>query len=256
MKIYYASDLHSEYFQDVEIPEVAEHPEIIVLAGDIGVADQAQDYVATIAATFPTTDIVWVAGNHEFYGVEIDRQLHQYRCFAAANPRIHFLENEAIQLYGITFLGCTLWTDFSVLGEENRLRCIDNSRRLADFFYILTHNGKFCAKDAIERFQYSYSWLHLQLTNHDPAKTVVVTHFPPCREARHGEIDEDFLAAYFQANARTLIEQHQPRYWIYGHNHWSDRFTIGQTQLVSNQLGYAKELSVRQRFDLHAFIEI
>lgn len=256
MKIYYASDIHSEYLKYVDIPRPDAEPAVIVLAGDIGVADQAQDYVAAIADAFPVTDIIWVAGNHEFYGVNIDAQLEEYRHFSEAHPRIHFLENNALTLNGVTFLGCTLWTDFSALGEPSQTLCLNNSQRLADFFYIHTRNGKFSAEDSIARFDESYHWLNTQLAQCNAEKTVVITHFPPCREARHGEITEDFLAAYFQANASALIEDHQPAYWIYGHNHWSDRFTIGKTQLVSNQLGYAKELNVRQRFDLQAFIEV
>lgn len=256
MKIYYASDIHSEYFKYLDIPRPDEEPAVIVLAGDIGVADQAPDYVMAIAEAFPQSDIIWIAGNHEFYGVNIEAQLYDYRLFAQQHPRIHFLENDAVQLHGITFLGCTLWTDFSVMGAQAQAKCLANNQRLADFFYIHTHTGKFSAADAIARFQQSYQWLDEELALCDADKTVVITHFPPCREARHGEIAEDFLAAYFQANAKALIECHQPRYWIYGHNHWSDQFALGKTQLVSNQLGYAKELSVRQRFDLQAFIEM
>jgi hypothetical protein len=138
------------------------------------------------------------------------------------------------------------------MGKE----CIANSQRLADFFYIYTQHGKFSAEDAIARFRGSHSWLKQELANCNPQKTLVISHFPPCREARHGEIPEDYLAAYFQANARDLIEEFQPRYWIYGHNHWSDRFLIGDTLLTSNQLGYPQEASVQARFNLRAFIEI
>lgn len=255
MKIYYASDIHSEYLKHVHIPKLNEKPDVIVLAGDIGVADQAPDYVAAIADAFPAADIIWVAGNHEFYGVNIDAQLYDYRLFAQDHPRIHFLENDKLVLQGITFLGCTLWTDFSALGASAQTQCMDNNQRLADFFYIHTRTGKFTAEESCTRFNESYQWLDTELATCDMETTVVVTHFPPCREARHGEIEEDFLAAYFQANALDLIKDHQPKYWIYGHNHWSDRFSIGATQLLSNQLGYAKELSVRQRFDPQAFIE-
>ena len=256
MKIYYASDIHSEYFNYIDIPQLDVKPSVIALAGDIGVAEQSMEYIDAIATAFPSSDIVWVAGNHEFYGVNIEGQLQDFRAFSAKRPRIHFLENNAIELHGITFLGCTLWTDFSVLGKETQQACIKNCERLADFFYIYTRHGKFSAEDSIARFQQSYQWLDAQLATHDPRNTVVLTHFPPCREARHGEIAEDLLAAYFQANAKALIERHQPRYWIYGHNHWSDQFYVGNTLVTSNQLGYVRELSVQARFDIGAFLEI
>lgn len=256
MKIYYASDIHSEYFKEMDIPKLDIDPQVIVLAGDIGVADQTLDYIAALADTFVRADIVWIAGNHEFYGVDIDAQLYDFRKFSAVHPRIHFLENDSLVLQGITFLGCTLWTDFSVLGDTMQQACLKNSLCLADFFYIHTRTGKFSAQDAKARFEQSYAWLESELIQCDANKTVVITHFPPCREARHGEIPENFLAAYFQANAKKLIDLYQPRYWIYGHNHWSDQFHLGATLLTSNQLGYSRELSVQERFDSKAFLEI
>lgn len=256
MKIYYASDIHSEYFKYIDIPQVDFIPPVIVLAGDIGVAEQTLDFLEALAASYPHTDIVWVAGNHEFYGVNIEAQLYEFRQFSAAHPRIHFLENETVELHGIRFLGCTLWTDFSVLGETIQQACLQNYQRLADFFYIHTRTGKFSAQDSVTRFQESYAWLESQLIHCNPRKTVVITHFPPCREARHGEITEDILAAYFQANAKALIDRFQPHCWIYGHNHWSDQFYLGTTLLTSNQLGYTRELKVQERFDIQAYVDI
>lgn len=256
MKIYYASDVHSEYLKYPDIPHLDLAADVIVFAGDIGIADDTLTFLEAVAETYPHTHLVWVAGNHEFYGTDIESQLYEFRQHSARHPRIHFLENERLQLGGVTFLGCTLWTDFTALGDEMGKECIANSQRLADFFYIYTQHGKFSAEDAIARFRGSHSWLKQELANCNPQKTLVISHFPPCREARHGEIPEDYLAVYFQANARDLIEEFQPRYWIYGHNHWSDRFLIGDTLLTSNQLGYPQEASVQARFNLRAFIEI
>ncbi len=256
MKIYYASDIHSEYLRYPDIPRLDIAADAIVFAGDIGVADQTTEFLEAVAEAYPHTQLVWVAGNHEFYGTDLDAQLYEFRQHAASHPRIHFLENDRLQLGEVTFLGCTLWTDFTALGEPLASQCLAHSQRLADFFYIYTRQGKFTAADAITRFRQSHHWLETELAACDPQKTVVISHFPPCREARHGEIPEDYLAAYFQANARDLIERFQPRYWVYGHNHWSDRFFIGDTLLTSNQLGYPREPGVQERFNLRAFIEI
>jgi Icc-related predicted phosphoesterase len=35
-----------------------------------------------------------------------------------------------------------------------------------------------------------------------------------------------------------IIETHQPALWVYGHTHECDDQTIGQTRVISNQLGY------------------
>lgn len=47
-----------------------------------------------------------------------------------------------------------------------------------------------------------------------------------------------------------------PRLWIYGHNHWGAEPLIGQTQLVSNQLGYPSEAGMVPVFRSDWMIEI
>jgi len=39
-----------------------------------------------------------------------------------------------------------------------------------------------------------------------------------------------------------IIETHQPALWVYGHTHECDDQMIGQTQIISNQLGYPGNL--------------
>lgn len=43
----------------------------------------------------------------------------------------------------------------------------------------------------------------------------------------------------FAVELGSLIEEHSPDAWIYGHHHFNvPDFTIGKTQLLTNQLGY------------------
>lgn len=72
-------------------------------------------------------------------------------------------------------------------------------------------------------------------------KCVVVTHFPPPIILRHPTFDIDMITSYFIADCTDIIEQYQPAYSFYGHNHWSSTAKIGNTTLMSNQFGYPKE---------------
>ena len=185
-----------------------------------------------------------VAGNHEFYRSSIDNQIIRFRKAIEHEPRIHFLENDAVVIEGVRFLGCTLWSGFDVLGKDNIQPAMkEASRCIADFQSIRDVDGEepFTPMSAINRYKESRTWLETELRDSDPLKTVVITHFPPCREARNKNIKEDLLACYFQANCLSLIETFQPAYWIYGHNHWNDSIFIGKTLVVSNQYGYPHE---------------
>ena len=125
-------------------------------------------------------------------------------------------------------------------------------RSIADFRYIKqTISGKssrFLASSAEKRYQESKEWLDEILQQCNPLATVVVTHFPPHSQLLHGVIPKDILSNYFIANCDNLIDKYHPKQWIYGHNHWSDKKRIGETLLISNQLGYPEEKDYMPEF--------
>jgi hypothetical protein len=46
------------------------------------------------------------------------------------------------------------------------------------------------------------------------------------------------MPAFNSLDMVKLIEKYQPALWVYGHTHECDDQTIGQTRIISNQLGY------------------
>lgn len=242
--IAYASDLHLRKRHEQFNRRAMSFPEncdVIVLAGDIAVGHEASDIVEELSERYPQCDIVWVAGNHEFYGSEIESQIDHYRERFADSERVHFLENASVEIKGINFIGCTLWTDFSILGEPEEAKTFAG-RAINDFIHIETEGGaRFTPQDATVKFQESSVYLESQLSQLDPKETVVVTHFPPGMKTRNTSFAIDPITAYFQANVEHLITKYQPSYWIYGHNHFSNHTQIQGCTIVSNQLGYRSE---------------
>lgn len=219
----------------------SEEADVIVLAGDLGVGMHAASIVWEVAESFPSAQIVWVAGNHEFYGHHIDQQIQRYRDACEGDDRIHFLENDSVEIQGCTFLGSTLWTDFSILGEPE-LAMSEAGRMINDFVCIEMGAGALITPSYIaNKFKTSYAYLDENLANSDPDRTIVVSHFPPGLETRNPNFGLGPLTAYFQANVEYLLECYQPALWIYGHNHYSRDFIKGRTRVVSSQLGYPSE---------------
>jgi len=71
--------------------------------------------------------VIYVAGNHEAYGVDLDRTVEKARV-AAAGTNIHILHNEAVTIGSLTFLGATGWTDFNLFGDPERaMRVVDEA---------------------------------------------------------------------------------------------------------------------------------
>ncbi len=108
MKLHILSDLHTE-FADFSPPETG--ADVVILAGDIGVGLGGIEWAAR---RFPKAPVIYVPGNHEFYGHDIGLT-DQLK--AAAPVDIHILNNDTLELERIRFLGCTLWTDFNLHGE-------------------------------------------------------------------------------------------------------------------------------------------
>lgn len=244
IKIALGSDLHlgpRDSARRRRALDFSEEANVIVLAGDIGVGMHPASIVRQVADNHPSAQIVWVAGNHEFYGTNVDKQIQRYRNAFEGDDRIHFLENDAVEILGFRILGCTLWTDFSIL-RETEMAMEVAGREISDFLYIQVRDkDRFQPSDAAARFNESCAYLQQQLTAGSPERTIIVSHFPPGLESRNRLFPLGYLSGYFQANADHLIEKYQPALWLCGHNHYSTDFNKGNTRIVSNQLGYPSE---------------
>lgn len=53
---------------------------------------------------------------------------------------MHFLENDAVTIDGVRFLGATLWTDFLLFGEDQKPAAMREAARVADDFQLIKAN--------------------------------------------------------------------------------------------------------------------
>ena len=143
MRVAILSDLHIE-FEPFEPPPQVRQADLVILAGDIHNGIAALDWARR---TFPGQRLVQVAGNHEFFGGCWQTTLSQLR-HAAAALDIHLLENDAVEIDGVQFLGATLWTDFrlfEVPGRPLQMSADEAKpllqRRMVDFSLIRFRGG-------------------------------------------------------------------------------------------------------------------
>lgn len=111
LRIRYMSDLHLE-FSDFTPPPL--EADIVVLAGDIHTGTEGLDWAAR---SFPETPVLYLPGNHEYYGFDLPTL---YRELAAYAKRlgIHFMNNQEVIVGGVRIIGSTIWTDFKLLGPS------------------------------------------------------------------------------------------------------------------------------------------
>ena len=67
---------------------------------------------------------------------------------------------------------------------------------------------------------------------------IVITHHAPVVNPDTQYASSPLMPAFNSLDMKEIIEKHQPNLWIYGHTHECDDQTIGETRIVSNQLGY------------------
>jgi len=249
MKIAYASDLHIEFDKrrlNALVKAVDKDTDVLVLAGDIHTLEGIGEALLHLSATLMPMHIVYVAGNHEYYGAEVTSLNRELRLVFQECPNLHFLEQASIVIDNVVFYGTTLWTGFDAYPEFDQVLSEDNAMHaVADFHHIYYQQGLLTSEACKQLYQQSRNWLLDALATHPqkyPDKTsIVVSHFPPLAQLSHQQIPLNSLSNYFQANCADIIAHHQPYAWIYGHNHWSDSQSYHQTRLLSCQLGYPKE---------------
>jgi predicted phosphodiesterase len=233
MKLQILSDLHLGV-AGME-PEHTD-ADVIVLAGDITRPAGACEWAQQLARP-----VVYVAGNHEFYGGEVQRTFDELRT-RCAGSNVHFLEQDGITIDGVRFLGTTLWSDFLLYGEgELRGQAVAESLRLVgDFKRITVGTRLFTPDDCARLFDEASAWLDAKLDEPFAGVTVVVTHFAPSPKSVHARFEGSLLNPCFVSDAERLMGSERVKLWIHGHTHDSFDYTVHGTRVICNPRGYAK----------------
>lgn len=234
MKIQLASDLHLELLPEwlPHTPIIAPAPgaDLLVLAGDIHRATKAVDAFGD----WPVP-VLYVAGNHEFYGERWEATRVAIR-EAGAGTSVRFLDNDALELGGIRFLGCTLWTDFALRGRSLQEWMSEVGRGLNDYFVIRTERGCLRPQQTWDDHVRSRAWLEAELAKPFSGRTVVVTHHGPHPMSIHPRFAGDLLNAGFVSDLTPLL--HRADLWLHGHVHDSVDYRVGGCRVVANPAGY------------------
>ena len=238
MKIQLASDLHLEFMQGDSPPERLITPaagaDVLVLAGDIASGVHA----LKLFADWPVP-ILYVAGNHELYGHEMDPMLARLRqgALAKTDCPIHFLENSRVDIGGVRFLGTTLWTDYRLRRNHRQaaqMAAAQNS--LNDHQLIRIGRGRFSTQDALARHQIARAWLAAELASPFAGQTVVISHHGPHPRSVHPRYEGDLVTAAFVSDLTDLLPGAD--LWLHGHVHDSFDYQVGACRVVANPAGY------------------
>lgn len=229
------SDLHLE-FADFVPPAV--DCDAVILAGDIhqGVAG-----LIWARRTFGPLPIVYVPGNHEYYGRDWDRLAGEL-ARVADGEGIHLLDRGVVTLGGVRILGCTLWTDFDLFGADRRADSMAAvGRTLFDYRYIESHGQRIVPEQTRQRHLADRAWLEEQLAAHSGKlwrATAVVTHMVPSMRSTAERYRALALSAGFASHLDALVARAD--LWIHGHTHDSYDYDLEGCRVVCNPRGYQR----------------
>jgi predicted phosphodiesterase len=235
MKLHVLSDLHLSV-SDLDPPRT--DADVVILAGDI-----ARPKEAVAWALGFDRPVLYVAGNHEFYGGNLGGTMREFERLSAGTD-VRVLDCGEIVIGDVRFLGATLWTDFLLFGAGEQRGCIAQAQVFVrDFSRIRldeTSDRPFLPADAVALFGRHIAWLQTRLDEPFPGPTVVVTHHAPSPQSLHPRFANMPLSACFVSDVEYLMGKNRVVLWIHGHTHDSFDYTVNGTRVVCNPRGYAK----------------
>lgn len=223
MKLLIASDLHFEFHADhgVSMVQSLTEADVLVCAGDLSSSSGVGAALELLCERYE--HVVFVPGNHEFYGSSIPVVRERLRALSDRLEGLHYLDDSTCEIEGRTFVGSTMWF--------RKLPGIERYHAMLNDFHLI----KRATHDIYEENERALLFLEQHVT----AESIVVTHHLPSPKSIDPRYAGSAINCFFLCNMQALIESAQPSMWIHGHTHSSMDYTIGRTHVVCNPFGYA-----------------
>ena len=125
MRLHILSDLHIEFG---EYDPAQTDADVVILAGDIHLRQRGVEWAMS---RFDGKRVIYVPGNHEYYGEALPRNAEKMKELARGS-NLCVLEKDAVMIGDWKFLGCTLWTDFRLHGDP-RIAGYEATQKMTDY---------------------------------------------------------------------------------------------------------------------------
>ena len=244
------SDLHLEVapwtFQPVG-------EDLVILAGDIcdrsTIGRQRRDNLFVQIAQAGLRAL-YVIGNHEGYQGQLSLSELVTRIRAECPNHVTLLDREVLDVGGFRFLGCSLWSDFSLVdGLKWRGLVLSQAEAtyvagayINDFKHFRAdgvETRSLTPEDMVAWYRRDRAWLD-QAISASTLPTVVISHFLPGPASVAEEFKTSVLTPYFASDCRALMRS-PVQLWIHGHTHAACAYRHGEVQVTCNPRGYARE---------------
>jgi Icc-related predicted phosphoesterase len=187
--------------------------------------------------------VVYVMGNHEHYKNTFTDTEDMLKEALAEYDNLHILNNNYVKLYGVKFIGATLWTNMNKNCPltKNHLMNYMNDFRIIKYRDLNNNYFKFSPEIAYSEHRLSVNYIGHQLADEPNVPTVVVTHHAPSMRSVHEKYSDQHLMNGGYASDLEHMMTDNVKLWCHGHMHDSFDYMVNNTRVVCNPLGYPGE---------------
>lgn len=260
MKIQFVSDLHLEFLENRAYLE--KHPlevtgDILLIAGDtayLDLPDSKEDTYSRYSfwdwASEHYQQVIVCFGNHDFYGHYDLTTIPEKYC-KQIRQNVHAYYNGVVNIGNVDIIVSTLW---AYIKPENAYM----TERGVNDFYRIRYNGYRLSSDTFNlEHEHCLQFVKKAVSESSAQTKIVLTHHVPTELCTASEFRDSLINGAFTVELGNYIVESGIDYWIYVHSHRNIDAQIGNTRIISNQLGYVSsaEYSVNG-FDPGRFIDV
>jgi UDP-2,3-diacylglucosamine pyrophosphatase LpxH len=256
------SDLHLEFNQDYQFQPT--NADILILSGDICVVEHLYrnpapppGYIQK-GSYYPNAKryreffkqvnehyqyVFYVLGNHEHYSGLWNETANRLRSELEPYKNITLLDNDYVDTHGYRFIGSTIWTN---LNNNDPVTTVAIRDIMNDYRTITVNDKRRYRKlfplDTYHQHKESLKFIDDAINSHD-GPVIVIGHHCPSFQSCHEQYKNEHITngAYYSNLEEFIASRSNIKLWTCGHTHHAHSYTINDTKVICNPVGYPYE---------------
>lgn len=245
MKVSIVSDIHLEFSKDVFLNN-DENSDLLILAGDIGsgISPETDSFILNCCKMYK--DVIFVLGNHEFYGFDINDVVAHWVDFSSRLTNLHFLNNSSCEVDGIKFIGSTLFSDTVndlTIPESLYVNKIKHSfkKEINDFNSIYLNGSKITVDEYNDEYVKSINYITDEINKETDFKKVLITHYATMMPSIGDEFVGSPSRPFFTTDLSNLICNSDLDLVVHGHLHNKSDYEYFGKRVICHPYGYGQD---------------
>lgn len=229
------SDCHLEFYYNRGFDFAKNYPvhaRNLLIAGDfMTVEGNRRTFVEVMKVLCEKFEnVVYIAGNHEFYGGEMEPILDFLRIVAVGIDNLTFLDKQTCEIDGKKIAGCTLWFQDTPIAKKYR-------HTLNDFIQV----------PEIEEYIYKDCEESIEFLKQNLDSDIIMTHHLPSYKSVASRWQGQPTNCYFVCDVEYMMDEFKGT-WVHGHTHDYIRYKHKDCEVICNPKGYPGEQLTPYRF--------